>query len=112
MTEPQDDTPDNLIKLDRSPFSQADIKKIKALGENQKLLYRWFRSERITQPGLDQFKIYSGTRGRTPYAAYRIERYGDGIYKLFNQRTDEALAEDRTLDSVIDKLPDDFFYSV
>jgi hypothetical protein len=112
MTEPQDKTPGNLVQLDRSPFSQADLKKIQALGEKQKLLYRWFRSERITQPGLDQFKVYSGARGRNPYAAYRIERYADGAYKLFSQRTDEVLAEDRTIDAVLDNLPDDFFYSV
>ena len=112
MNDAQDDIPDNLIQLDRSPFSQADLNKIKALGEKQKLMYRWFRSERITQPGLDQYKVYSGARGRNPYAAYRIERYADGTYKLFNQRTDEALAEDRTIDAVLDKLPDDFFYSV
>ncbi len=112
MSEPQDDIPDNLIQLDRSPFSQPDLRKIQALGEKQKLMYRWFRCERITQPGLDQFKVYSGARGRTPYAAYRVERYGDGTYKLFSQRTDEVLAEDRTLDAVLDKLPDDFFYSV
>ena len=68
MTEPQDDIPDNLVQLDRSPFSQADLRKIRALGEKQKLMYRWFRSERITQPGLDQSKVYSGARGRTPYA--------------------------------------------
>lgn len=112
MTEPQDKYPDNLVQLDRSPFSQSDLKKIQALGEKQKLMYRWFRSERITQPGLDQFKVYSGTRGTTPYAAYRVERYRDGLYKLFNQRTDEPLAEDRTIDAVLDKLPDDFYYSV
>lgn len=112
MAEKHDDPPDNLIQLDRSPFSQADTKKIKALGEKQRLMYRWFRSERTTQPGLDQFKVYSGARGRNPYAAYRIERYGDGTYKLFSQRTDEELAADRTLDAVLDKLPDDFFYSV
>jgi len=112
MTDSQDDAPDNLVRLDRSPFSQADLKKIQALGEKQTLMYRWFRSERITRPGLDQFKVYSGTRGRTPYAAYRIERHGDGTYKLVNQRTDAVLAEDRTIDAVIDRLPDDFFYSV
>ncbi len=112
MSDPQDDAPDNLVRLDRSPFSKADLAKIRALGEKQKLLYRWFRCERITQPGLDQYKVYSGARGRTPYAAYRVERYSDGTYKLFNQRTDQTLAEERTLDAVLDKLPDDFFYSV
>lgn len=112
MTDAKSDPPDNLVRLDLSPFSPADLKKIEALGEKQKLLYRWFRSERISQPGLDQYKVYSGTRGGTPYAAYRIERYSDGTYKLANQRTDETLAVGRTLDDVIDKLPDDFFYSV
>ena len=112
MSDPADKPPDNLIQLDRSPFSRADLRKIKALGEKQKLLYRWFRCERTTRPGLDQYVLYSGTRGRTPYAAYRVERGGDGIYRLVNQRTDETLAEGRTLDAVLDKLPDDFFYSV
>ena len=112
MTESQDRKPDNLVELDRSPFSTGDIQKIHALGEKQRLLYRWFRSERLTRPGLDQFVLYSGTRGRTPYAAYRVERYRDGIYKLANQRTDEFLAEGRTLDDVLGHLPDDFFYSV
>ena len=111
MTEPRDDAPDNLIQLDRSPFSQADLKKIQALGEKQKLMYRWYRSERISQPGLDQFKVYSGARGRNPYAAYRVERNGEGTYRLFSQRTGELLAEDRTIDALLDKLPDDFFYS-
>ena len=112
MSEAKKNPPGNLIQLDRSPFSQSDLKKVKALGEKQRLMYRWFRSERLTQPGLDQFKVYSGTRGRTPYAAYRIERYTDGTYKLFNQRTDEELASARTLDAVLDELPDDFYYSV
>ena len=112
MNEEQDRRPDNIVQLDRSPFSTSDLKKIKALGEKQRLLYRWFRCERITQPGLDQYKVYSGTRGRAPYAAYRVERYSDGTYRLLNQRSDEVLAEDRTLDAVLDKLPDDFFYSV
>lgn len=112
MTDRQIDKPDNLVRLDRSPFSKKDTEKIKAVGDKQKLLYRWFRCERLTQEGLDRFVLYSGARGRTPYAAYRVERYGDGRYKLADQRTDEALAEGRTLDAVLDKLPDDFFYSI
>lgn len=112
MTDPQDDRPDNLVPLDLSPFSKGDLDKIQALGEKQRLLYRWFRYERHTQPGLDQFILYSGTRGRQPYAAYRVERYRDGLYTLVNQRTDERLATGRTLDGVLDTLPDDFFYSV
>jgi hypothetical protein len=112
MANSGDDRPDNLIQLDRSPFSDADLKKIEALGDKLRLLYRWFRTERTTQPGIDQFKLYSGARSRTPYAAYRVERHSDGRYKLADQRANEILAEGRTLDDVIDKLPDDFFYSV
>lgn len=112
MTDADEEPPDNLVQLDLSQFSPADLKLIEALGEKQKLLYRWFRRERITQPGLDQYKVYSGARSRSPYAAYRVERYSDGTYRLMNQRSDEVLAEDRTLDAVLDKLPDDFFYSV
>lgn len=112
MTGPRKEKPDNLVRLDRSPFSGADLQKIQALGEKQRLLYRWFRCERLTRPGLDQVVLYSGARSRTPYAAYRVERHGDGTYKLVNQRSDELLAAGRTLDDVLDRLPDDFFYSV
>lgn len=112
MTDRQNEKPDNLVRLDRSPFSNADLQKIQALGEKQRLLYRWFRCERQTRPGLDQFLLYSGARSRTPYAAYRVERHGDGTYRLANQRTDEPLAAGRTLDEVLERLPEDFFYSV
>lgn len=112
MTDRQNEKPDNLVRLDRSPFSSADLQKIQALGEKQRLLYRWFRCERQTRPGLDQFLLYSGARSRTPYAAYRVERHGDGTYRLANQRTDELLAAGRTLDEVLERLPEDFFYSV
>ena len=112
MTDPQDNTPENLVQLDLSPFSKSDLAKIRDLAEKQKLLYRWFRSERVSRPGLDQFLLYSGTRGKNPYAAYRVERYRDGTYKLASQRTDELLATGRTLDEVLTELPDDFFYSV
>ena len=102
---------DKLITLDLSPFSRADLDKIAVLGEKQRLLYRWFRSERVTRPGLDQCVVYSGARGRTPYAAYRVARRRDGRYELSNQRTGATLAEGRTIDEVIDRLPEDFFYS-
>ncbi|MBK18772.1 MAG: hypothetical protein CMM52_08035 [Rhodospirillaceae bacterium] len=112
MTTPEPNVPDNLIELDLSAFSKEDVEKIKALGEKQRLLYRWFRHERTTQPGLDQFFIYSGARGRTPYSAYRVERHMDARYAIFSQRSGEMIAEGRTLDSVLDHLPDDFFYSI
>lgn len=106
-----DNASDNLVPLDLSPFARADIDKIARLGEKQRLLYRWFRSERVSQPGLDQCMIYSGARGRTPYAAYRVVRHRDGHYELFNQRSGASIARGRTIDEVIDRLPEDFFYS-
>jgi hypothetical protein len=111
MTDEPEQKPDNLVELDLSPFSKSDLEAIRALGEKLRLLYRWFRAERITRPGLDQYLIYSGARTRTPYAAYRIERYRNGEYRLLSQRTDERIATGRTLADVLDHLPDDFFYA-
>lgn len=112
MDDPSNSAPGNLVELDLSPFSKSDLAKIKALGEKLRLLYRWFRSERITEPGLDQYLIYSGDRSRTPYAAYRIDRHRDGQYHLFRQKTEESLVTARTMTDVLDKLPDDFFCSM
>ncbi len=103
---------DNVVSLDLSVFTRGDIEAIKSLGEKQKLLFRWFRCERKTEPGRDQYMIYSGTRSRTPYAAYRIERRKDGTYHLMEQRTDTEIAAGRIIGDVITKIPDDFFYSV
>jgi len=104
--------PENLVELDLSSFSKGDIKCVKDLGRKQRLCYRWFRYERSSQPGLDQFVIYSGARGRTPYASYRIQRHPDAHYTLSSHRTKENIASGRTIQSVIDHLPDDFFYSI
>ncbi|MFT5438713.1 MAG: hypothetical protein ACI9MJ_000573 [Alphaproteobacteria bacterium] len=111
MNDAPDSETENLVELDMSPFSKPDLERIKALGEKQRLLYRWFRAERITRAGLDQYLIYSGDRTRTPYSAYRVERYRDGEYRLCNQRTDECIVTARTMGDVLDRLPDDFFYS-
>ncbi len=102
---------DNIVELDLSAFSKPDIARIKSLGEKLKLLYRWFRSERVTQPGLDKYLIYSGDRTRTPYAAYRIERDRSGEYRLYDQKSGECLAAARSMDHVLNRLPDDFFSS-
>ncbi len=102
---------DNLVRLDLSPFPRADLGKIEKLGDKQRLLHRWFRSERITADGCDTLVLYSGARGRTPYAAYRVERRRDGGYVLLDQRSGEELRTGRTLDEVLDALPEDFFYS-
>ncbi len=111
MSDAVDETPDNLVELDLSAFSRADLDKILALGKKQRLLYRWFRCERQTEPGLDFYLVYSGARGRTPYAAYRFERRRDGRYWLLDGRNGETIADGRTLDDVIDRLPESFFYS-
>ena len=102
---------DNLITLDLSPFSRADIGKIAALGDKMRLLYRWFRSERVSEVGLDCCFLYSGARGRAPYASYLVERHRDGRYRLVNQRKEEDICWGRTLDEVLDALPEDFYYS-
>ncbi len=111
MENSSDADPDNLVRLDLSSFTKSDLQRITALGEKLKLLYRWFRAERTTRPGLDQYFIYSGDRTKTPYAAYRVERYRDGEYRLCNQKTDECLATGRTIQQVLASLPDEFFYS-
>ncbi len=103
--------PDNLVRLDLSPFPRADLVKLEKLGDKLRLLYRWFRSDRITANGCDALVLYSGARGRTPYAAYRVERRRDGGYVLLDQRSGEELRTGRTLDEMLDALPEDFFYS-
>ncbi len=102
---------DNLVRLDLSPFSRADLAKLKKLGDKQRLLYRWFRSERLTTEGCDAVVLYSGARGRRPYAAYRVERHRDGGYVLLDQRSEEQIHTGRTLDEALDALPEDFYYS-
>lgn len=102
----------NIIELDLSSFSKEDIEMIEALGEKQQLCYRWFKYQRETEPGLDQFFLYSGNRGRTPYSCYRIDRHRDAQYSLISHRTGETIITGRTLEAVLNHLPDDFFYSI
>jgi hypothetical protein len=101
----------NLVALDLSRFSRGDIAKMEKLGEKQRLLYRWFRLERNTEPGLDQCVMYSGARGYSPYAAYRVARHRDGRYELFDQRSSNSIIEGRTINSALEALPEDFYYS-
>jgi len=103
---------DNIVELDLSPFSKDDIEKIKALGIKQKLCYRWFRYHRISEVGLDQILLYSGSRGQSLYSSYRVDRCRDAQYSLVSQRTGETIVTGRTIESVLDCLPDDFFYSL
>lgn len=111
MSESVNEPPDNLVQLDMSAFSRTDVQKIVALGQKLRLLYRWYRCERKSEPGRDVYYVYSGARGRAPYAAFRFERRRDGRYLLLDGRSGEPIAEARTLDGVIGHLPDSFYYS-
>ncbi len=54
---------DNLVRLDLSRFSARDARKIDELGDKMRLLHRWFRCERASEPGGEAFAVYSGDRG-------------------------------------------------
>lgn len=99
------------VKLDLSSFSRADLDKIKALGGKLRLLYRWFRWERITGPDADRCHLYSGARGLSPYASYRVSRKPDGVYELADGRSGDVIENARTLDAALAALPEDFYYS-
>ncbi len=101
---------DNLVRLDLSRFTARDIRKIGRLGDKMRLLHRWFRGERITVGDGDGFAIYSGDRGPRRYASYRIVRFADGAYGLLDGVSGEPLATGRTVDAVMDAIPDDFYY--
>ena len=78
-------------------------------GDNRELLYRWFRYVRRIEDGSESIILYSGDRGPTPYAAYRLERTREGTYGLFNHRSAASIATARTLEGVLAELPNDFY---
>ena len=102
---------DKLVRLDVSRFSKSDVHKVQALGDKLKLMRRWFRCERRQESGHDCFVVYSGDRGPTPYSLYHIVRNADGSYNLVDPKRAKTLASARTIDVVIDALPNDFYYS-
>jgi hypothetical protein len=102
---------ENLVRLDLGRFTAADVSKILGLQAKLRLMHRWFRHERKSQDGTETIVIYSGDRGPTPYASYRFVRHRDGRYELVNARTQASLAKGRTIDAVMQALPDDFFYA-
>ncbi|MBB43046.1 MAG: hypothetical protein CMM44_04695 [Rhodospirillaceae bacterium] len=102
----------NVLILELSCFTRSDLEAIKSLGEKQKLLHRWFRSERKKESEKDLCIIYSGTHGLSPYAAYRIERHQDGGYHLLKHKTGKKIVEARSIKQIMAKLPDDFYYSM
>jgi hypothetical protein len=104
----------NLVQLDLSRFSRSDIAKIENLGQKLRLMHRWFRFERReedTGDGGDGYLLYSGDRGPRNYVSYGIHRLYDGAYELRDPRRKTVLASARSIDEVIDALPEDFFYT-
>lgn len=104
-------TQDNLVMLDLAKFTARDIDKIESLSGKLKLMHRWYRCERNTRRGNDQFAIFSGDRSNTPYASYRIARLNDGSYHLADHRTGRVLASARSIDPILDAIPNDFYYA-
>ena len=102
---------ENLFELDLSRFTRSDREKIRELGDKLKLMRRWFRHEIVRGDDGDVAQLYSGNRGPTRYAHYRILRDPSGSYTLLDGSSDEQIHEGRTIAAVIDAIPDDFFYS-
>lgn len=102
---------DNLVSLDLSKFSRADIAKIEGIGEKLRLMRRWFRYDIDDTEGRAEARIYSGDRGPARYARCRIVRSQDGSYELYIEGAESPLAQARTMDAVIDAIPDEFFYT-
>ena len=101
---------DNLVHLDLSRFTARDVRKIGELGNKMRLLHRWFRFERVDGSDGQAFKIYSGDRGPRRYASYQLARLEDGTYCLIEGDNGDELARGRTIDEMIDALPNDFYY--
>lgn len=103
---------DNLFRLDLSRLTRSDIAKIQGLRRKLRLMHRWFRCERLEAGGADGFALYSGDRGPRTYVSYQLVRQPGGSYELIDPRGDDVpLATARTIDGVIDALPEDFFYT-
>ncbi len=102
---------ENLVPLDLSRFTRADLEKIEGLSRKLRLMHRWFRSDRLDGETRDTFALYSGDRGPRPYVGYRIARREDGVYELINPKGGQVLSSGRSINAVIQAIPDDFFYT-
>ena len=102
---------DNVVALDLARFTAADAKKIEGLQQRVWMMRRWCRFDRIEKDGAETIHLYSGDRSRQPYANYRLSRSKTGAYDLFDGRSGKKLATGRTIDDVIDALPEDFYYA-
>ena len=60
------------------PFTAADAKKIEELQRKLRMMRRWCRFDRIERNGAEAIRLYSGDRGRQPYANYRLSRSKTG----------------------------------
>lgn len=102
---------DKLVNLDLSRFTKSDIAKLRGVGAKLKLMRRWFRYDQGECAEGEEIRLYSGDRGPARYSAYRIVRRRDGRYVLLPERTDDPIHEARSIDAVIDALPQNFYYA-
>lgn len=102
---------DNLVTLDLRRFTQADHQKITELREKLLMMRRWCRCERIDKDGWQMYMLYSGDRGPQAYASYVISRRENGAYILQDARSQAPIADGRTIDAVIEALPEDFYFT-
>lgn len=101
----------NVVTLDLARFTASDKNKIERLKRRVWLMHRWCRCDLMERDGRQHFALYSGDRSGTPYASYRLRRDAAGAYALLDGRSGETLARARTIDRVIDALPDDFYHA-
>jgi len=101
----------NLVTLDLTRFTATDVQKLADLQKKVWMMRRWCRCERIEKNGREIYVLYSGDRGPLPYASYQLIRRDEGSYILEDGRTEEHIADGRTVDAVIDALPDDFYFT-
>ena len=102
---------DNLVTLDLRRFTQADHQKITDLHKKVLMMRRWCRCERVEKDGCEMYALYSGDRGPQAYASYVISRRENGAYMLQDGRTEAPIADGRTIDAVIEALPEDFYFT-
>lgn len=104
-------TDDNLVTLDLTRFTPADIQKLADLRDKVVLMRRWYRYERIERNGREYYILYSGDHGPQAYASYVVSRRENGSYALQDARSEAPIADGRTIDSIIDALPEDFYFT-
>lgn len=100
-----------LITLDLTRFTHADLQKLEGLKKKVFTMRRWCRYERIVKAGREMYALYSGDRGPQAYASYVVARRENGAYILQDGRSEAPIADGRTIDTVIDALPEDFYFT-